>query len=533
MITMIQAMRHGMLPATRHVDAPTPHVDWSAGTVRLLTEAVPWPALPTGRARRVAVSSFGISGTNAHLVLEQAPAVPAPTPLAAPAIPAAMTTGSPPTVQTAPAVWPLSGRTPEGLAAVAASLAAHLGADGPDASSTEDIMGVAAALAARTALPHRAAVVGRDRHALIAGLTSLAAGEPTHNVVTGSATTGPGPVFVFPGQGGQWTGMAVELLDSSPIFATRMTECEHALNPHVQWSLQHVLRNGNLETVDIIQPALWAIMISLATLWESIGVHPAAVIGHSQGEIAAAVVAGALTLTDGAQLIALRSQALTTLSGTGAMLAIATTPDDITHQLTHHPGTSIAAINSPTSVVVSGDPHTLTTLANHYNTNAIRTRLLPVDYAAHSNHIDPLQHQLTTNLHLTPTPGRPGLRYQSTVTATPTDPTTLDTNYWWHNLRQPVKFDPAIRDLLNTGYHQFIEISPHPILTTAITTIAEHHGTHTTPTATLHHNHGNWQQFLTSAAHAWTHGQPINWTTGGPRPPPPPPPTTGRAGQRR
>ncbi|GFJ80782.1 hypothetical protein Phou_049620 [Phytohabitans houttuyneae] len=253
-IKIAMAMRHGELPATLHVDAPTPHVDWEAGGTRLLTEPQPWKV--NGKPRRAGISSFGASGTNAHVVIEEAPeaeeaAVPAP-------------------YDGAVLPWILSGRSEVAVRAQAASLAA--------AVEDSDPLSVGwSLLTSRSTLDWRAVVVGAGREELLAGLDSV--------VVPGRVVAGDrGPVLVFPGQGSQWLGMGVELLDQSPVFAARMVECGRALSSYVDWSLVEVLRGGErLDRVDVVQPVLWAVMVSLAEVWRSYGVTPAAVVGHSQG----------------------------------------------------------------------------------------------------------------------------------------------------------------------------------------------------------------------------------------------------------
>ncbi|MFI0724526.1 SDR family NAD(P)-dependent oxidoreductase, partial [Streptomyces sp. NPDC021224] len=401
-IKMVMAMRHGRLPASLHIDAPTPHVEWSGG-VELLAEAVDWP--DTGRPRRAAVSSFGISGTNAHIVLEQGDGEPESAPAAS--------GGTIP--------WVLSARTPEALRAQAANLAARFPVD--------DVARVGRSLATtRTAFDHRAVVVAEDPAALLAGLEKLAADEPDPAVVTGKVVPlGAGPVFVFPGQGSQWPGMGVDLLDGSPVFAARITACEQALAPYVDWSLTEVLRGtspADPDRVDVIQPTLWAVMVALAAEWQAHGIHPAAVIGHSQGEIAAATVAGALTLHDAARVVALRSQALRALSGQGAMASITFSAQEV-QDLLDELGTPVvdvvvAAHNGPRSTVVSGPPGQVATVLTAADERGARTRTIDVDYASHGPQIDQLHdHILTTLDGITPQPTT--TPFYSTVTTQPHD----------------------------------------------------------------------------------------------------------------
>ena len=285
-IKMVQAMRHGILPKTLHVDEPTPQVDWSAGNVRLLTEARAWPE---GEGpRRAAVSSFGASGTNAHVVLEEAPPVEtAPEPRDAQPEDAAEP-------QNRPVVpWVISGKTEAAVREYAGRLR-DVAAGEPRPAD------VGWSLAARRApYAYRAAVVGARGEEIAQGLAAVAQGQAP--VV--SARSGSGPVMVFPGQGSQWVGMALELIASSEVFAEHMAACEGALTPFVDWSLREALGDeAMVERVDVVQPVLWAVMVSLAGLWRHYGVEPAAVVGHSQGEIAAATVAGALSLQDGARV---------------------------------------------------------------------------------------------------------------------------------------------------------------------------------------------------------------------------------------
>ncbi|WP_157840773.1 acyltransferase domain-containing protein, partial [Streptomyces leeuwenhoekii] len=287
-IKMVEALRHGVLPATLHVAEPTPEADWSAGAVELLTEAREWPR--EGRPRRAGVSSFGVSGTNAHLILEEAPEEPRAEEPREPS-------GVVPLV--------VSARTAGSLARQAGRLAACV--------ESASLAGTAAALASgRAVFGERAVVVAGSREEALTGLGALARGETAPGLVTGGADLPGKIVWVFPGQGTQWAGMGRELLETSPVFAERIAECAAALDPWTDWSLVEVLRGETdpalMERVDVLQPACFAVMVGLAAVWRSAGVRPDAVLGHSQGEIAAACVAGALSLEDAARVVALRSR---------------------------------------------------------------------------------------------------------------------------------------------------------------------------------------------------------------------------------
>ncbi|WP_460849231.1 type I polyketide synthase, partial [Phytohabitans suffuscus] len=391
-IKMVEAMRHGVLPRSLHIDQPTTHVDWDGGAVRLLTSAVDWPE--TGRPRRAAVSSFGISGTNAHVILEEA-AEPDPPP-------ASDVDGG--------GVWLLSAKGGPALRAQAARLADWIH-DRPDLTASR----VGWSLwSTRSQLPDRAAVVGQDRQALVDALTALAGGRPHPGVITGN-TTGTGPVMVFPGQGSQWVGMGRRLLTESPVFAARIAECEQALRPWVDWSLTEILGGaGGLDRVDVVQPVLWAVMVSLAEVWAQHGVRPAAVVGHSQGEIAAAVVAGVLSLVDGARVVAERSRILRGLSGRGAMASIHLPEAEVRALLSGQ--VAVAATNSPSNTVISGPPDQIDAIVQTCAERDIRARRIDVDYASHHPDVDTIAGTIVEQLTgIQPGPGQ--VAFYSTVTA--------------------------------------------------------------------------------------------------------------------
>ncbi|MFI5528202.1 SDR family NAD(P)-dependent oxidoreductase [Kitasatospora sp. NPDC051853] len=500
-IKMVMALRHGVLPRSLHLDRPTPQVDWESGAVTLLTEQVPWPE--TGRARRAAVSSFGISGTNAHAILEQALE-----PGEQPAV--AQEGGQGEELLTDPVLPLLLSAVGEpALRARAAQLLELAEAD-PELEPAA----LAGALVRQAAHSHRAAVFAADRAELLAGLRDLAEGVPNASVVTGEVGDTGGVVFVFPGQGSQWTGMALELLDTSPRFATRMRECDHAIAQHTGFSILEALHDTtgthDLQRIDTLQPVLLAIMISLADLWQALGITPDAVTGHSQGEIAAAHTAGALTLHDAALITTTRSRLFHHHLTNTAVATVNLTPQQAQPHLQHHPTLTISGHNSPHHITIAGDTPTLTTLTTTLTNQGIHAKLIPSTVASHSPHVQPLHHQLTTQL--TPiTPQPTHTPFHSTVTTTPLDGTQLTPHYWFQNARQPVNLHQTIHNLTTTGHHTYLEISPHPILTNHI-----HDTTHTlnTPThtlGTLHRNDGTPTRLLTNAAHLWTHGHTINW----------------------
>ncbi|MBE1576324.1 type I polyketide synthase [Amycolatopsis roodepoortensis] len=490
-IKMVQAMRHGILPKLLHLDEPTRHVDWSAGRVELLAEHTPWP--DTGRKRRAAVSSFGISGTNAHVVLEEAPDEPGTAARTASVVPLM-----------------LSANGEEALKDQAGRLRDRLEAD-----PGLDVYDAGFTLAgARTRFAHRAAVVGSDREELLRGLTALAAGESAAEVLTGADKADPRPVFVFPGQGSQWVGMAKELLDTSPVFAERMADCGRALEPHVDWLLPEALADkAALDRVDVVQPVLWAVMVSIAALWESHGVRPAAVVGHSQGEIAAATAAGALSLEDGARVVALRSKAIRAISGRGGMLSVALPRAEAGRRIERWNGrVSIAAANGPSATVLSGDPAALDELAAELGEAGVRVRRLPVDYASHSAHVEEL-HAPLLELLAELAPRTSGIPFHSTLTGGLIDTAVLDAGYWYRNLRNPVEFDRVIRALADEGHALFVECSPHPVLTVGLQEILDESAREGVALGSLRRGEGGLPRFRRSLAEAAVYGADVGWDT--------------------
>ncbi|MFH8369659.1 SDR family NAD(P)-dependent oxidoreductase [Streptomyces sp. NPDC018031] len=518
-INTVLALRDGELAGTLHIDEPTRHVDWSGGTVRLLTEPRDWPV--TGRARRAAVSSFGVSGTNAHLILEQAPDAAAERE-ERPAAPAP----GPADGGTARGVvpWPVSGHSEAALRDQAARLADFLAADG----ATGGAVDVGWSLATRrTAFEHRAVVVGRDRAGLLAGLAGLAADEPGPAVVRGTAgDVGAGPVMVFPGQGTQWLGMGVELLDASPVFAARVAACERALAAHVDWSLTEVLRGADgapgLDRVDVVQPVLWAVMVSLAAVWEAHGVRPAAVVGHSQGEIAAACVAGAMTLADGARVVARRARALRRLSGHGAMASLGCGVERAERLAAEHAvEVVVAAVNGPSSTVVSGPPGPVAGLVAAARAAGLRARAIDVDYASHGPQVDGIAEELAEVL-----AGVSGaasdVAFYSTVTGARMDATGLDAGYWFGNLRRPVRLAEAVQALLADGYRMFIEVSAHPVLLLGLQECFDAAGVPAEAIGTLRRDEGGPERLCRALAEAHVAGVAVDWTGWYPDPRPVP-----------
>ncbi|WP_344570451.1 SDR family NAD(P)-dependent oxidoreductase [Streptomyces axinellae] len=539
-IKMVEALRRGSLPRSLHIDAPSPHVEWADGAVALLTEHTPWPEVP-GRPRRAGISSFGISGTNAHIILEATPetqpVAPGQEPIATeakPVAPEAVSAGAGAPASAGagadpgggsgtedaleggahawPVPWLLSAKSEHALREQAARLA-RFAARGQGAP----LAGVAHTLAtARTHHPHRAAVLGHTLPELLEGLGALSSGEPHSALVQGTAAAEPGgTVFVFPGQGSQWAGMGLDLYASSAVFRERLEACAAALEPHTGWSLLEVLRAEagapSLERVDVVQPALFAVMVSLAEVWRAAGLRPDAVIGHSQGEIAAACVAGGLSLEDAARVVALRSRALRALAGSGGMASVPLGAEAVEELLAGRSGTlAVASVNGPDSTVVSGDRDALEDLVAQCRADGVRARTIDVDYASHSSHVEAIREELLECL-APLAPRSAEVPFYSTVTGGELDTAGLDADYWYRNLRQQVLFGPVTGALLDAGHRLFVEASPHPVLTLGVEQSCAARGVTATALGTLRRDQDGPRELLAACARVHAHGTRLEW----------------------
>ncbi|WP_269770703.1 type I polyketide synthase [Actinosynnema pretiosum] len=575
-LKVVQALRNGVLPPTLHAATPTTEVDWDAGAVRVLDRALPWrgggePGSALGdaaggleggaaggrpggaaggvaggvgggaaavRLRRGAVSAFGASGTNAHLILEEAPvaeavaeavapattgspaapgAVGAPGVTAAPGtfaataavpsapLPAAASDAPVPVPVPAPVPVVVSGATTAGLRAQAARLAGHL-RERP-ALGPEDV--ARPLLLSRAQRERRAVVVARDREALLGGLDALAGGEAGRRLVSGAADVTGRVVLVFPGQGAHWTGVAERLWREAPAFADSMARCADVLRDLAGWELREVLVDPvALERVDVLQPVSFAVVVSLAALWASVGVRPDAVVGHSQGEVAAAHVAGALTLAEAARIVVLRSALIAReLSGRGAMLTVVADVERVTALLAGFEGrVCVAAVNGPASVTVSGEDAAVREFERVLSARRVlRWRLPGVDFAGHSPQVDALRAELLAALGDVAA-REPEIPLLSTVTGRPA--TRLDAEHWYRNLREPVRFADAVTALLDRGHRVFVEVSPHPVLTTSVVDLAAPH--RTAVVGTLRRDEGGLDRFLLSAGELHVRGVPVD-----------------------
>ncbi|MET9499266.1 amino acid adenylation domain-containing protein [Streptomyces sp. NPDC006552] len=496
---MVLALRGELLPRSLHCADPSPHIAWEGSGLRLLDEARPWRR--GERPRRAGVSSFGISGTNAHLILEEAPE------------PAAGEATEPRPALPAAKAHPIlvSARDPRALRAQAARwadwFAAHPSQPVPQAAR--------AAALGRTHFPSRASVLAHDSEEAARGLRALADGLPHENLVEAAATARGKVVFVFPGHGSQWREMGRQLLTESPEFAHAVDACDEAFRPWLDWSVRDLLAGDEppglpFDRLDVLQPALFTMALGLTAVWRSLGLEPAAVVGSSQGEVPAAVVSGALCLDDAAKIVALRSQALLReCSGLGAMALLELPVGEVEELIAPYgDALSVALVNTPGSTVVSGDPEAVDAVLAALAGRDVFCRRINADAAGHCAHVDPILPGLAEHFAgVRPEAGT--IPFYSTVTGAVLQGGALDGTYWCRNLRETVRMDRALDQLVADGFGVFVEISSHSVLGMPLTgATAESGGV---VVGTLRRGQGGTAEFMRSLGALHAQGHEVDW----------------------
>ncbi|HKP59038.1 MAG TPA: SDR family NAD(P)-dependent oxidoreductase, partial [Polyangiales bacterium] len=499
-IKLALSLQHELLPKTLHAEEPSPHVVWEGSGLSLLQQAREWKR--GERIRRAGVSAFGASGTNAHLVIEEAPAQACVEQAHA---------------LDAPCALPLlvSGRDETALRGQAERLRdwlrEHADARVVDVAHTAALH--------RTHFDERAVIMASDTASALDALEPLAQGRHDPRVVRARAGTPGKVVFVFPGQGSQWLGMGKALLEQSEVFAQSVRACDAALLPWTGWSVAALLRGDadaslqealSQERTDVVQPVIFTLAIALTAVWRELGIEPVAVVGFSQGEIPAAVVAGALSLSEGAQVVAVRSRMLRPLMGTGATLMVAEPHERVAQRIASYgEALSIAAVNDPGSTLVSGTAEAVKQLTASLEAEAVfYRRARTSDVATHSAQMDALVPGLSKELSaLSPRAGQ--IPFYSTVECRRLDGAELDGSYWCRNMREPVRFDRALTQLLEDGHGVFVEVSAHPVLGVSLRSASEGRGG--VVIGSLSREQGELSSLLRGLGELHAHGCAVDW----------------------
>ncbi len=497
LIKTVLCLEHGVVPPNLHLRRPNPAVQWDTLSARIPTSVTPLPT--RGRPTLAGVSSFGISGTNAHLVVS-APSPDHLAPRSGPDDKAHLLT--------------LSASRPEALRALAVSTADYLDSPEGRAASLRDVCHSAALH--RSRLGSRIAVAVSDHAQAAHDLRAFAAGQPRPTVAVAEYTPVDRPLvaFIFPGQGSQWAGMGRELLDAESAFAAAMGACDEAIRAETGWSVIDMLRHGDpeqLAELDVIQPTLWAMEIALAEMWRSWGVEPDVVIGHSMGESAAAYIAGAMSLADAAAVICRRSRLAKQLSGQGAMAWVGLAAVEAEQAISgYEHQVAVAASNSPRSALLSGDPAAIATILTALEARGISGHRINVDFASHCPQVDTLREDMLAELGgITPRAGT--IPLHSTMLNRVIDGSEMDADYWVRNIRRPVDFVGAIRGQLDTGTTVFVEVSPHTLLTAGIRETANERGREAVVVGSLRREAPERRCLLTAAATLYLAGVPLNF----------------------
>jgi myxalamid-type polyketide synthase MxaE and MxaD len=498
LIKAVLCLRHRVIPPNLHFHQPSPAIRWQDYALKIPTELTPWPSSST--PRRAVVCSYGITGTNTYVIVEEAPPLPAPQkqePL-------------PSTI-----LLPLSARTPKALNDLARRYIEHLEKEEYVGQPLYDVCYTASTR--RTHHEYRLAVVSSSKQDACEQLKAYLQGKTGLRLASGHIADNRARkmAWVFPGQGSQWLGMGRDLLEQESVFRTTIEHCDQLIRHYVGWSLIEQLQadeeQSRLHEINVVQPTLFAIEVALAALWRSWGIVPDAVIGHSMGEIAAAYVAGVLSLHDATWIICKRSELLLRTSGKGAMASVELTLEQATMLVSDYPGcVSVAVSNSPNSTVLSGDPDALTEILAVLEQQGIFGRLVKVDVASHSPQMDPLRDELLRLLECVK-PHQNVIPIYSTVNGNIVNGSDCTAQYWANNLRQPVLFLATTQRLLEDGFTTFMEISPHPILVGALRQTIETSQQSGLILASMQRNEAGQATMLAALGQLYVQGYQCNW----------------------
>jgi len=495
LIKVALILKHKTIPPSLHFKNPNPRINFEKLKLRVAQQL---ETFPENSGRLLAgINSFGFGGANAHVILEAAPP---------------QTRKANSTVNKSARehlLLALSAHSKEALRAAAKNYRARLAETRTD---TRAICGSAATR--RSHFAHRLCIAGGTGEELLERLGDFLAGETNPAVVVGEASTTAAPVFVFSGQGPQWWGMGRELLKEEPLFRKKIRECDKLFHKFGGWSLLKELsrdeNSSRLQQTVFAQPAIFALQVALADLWRSWGVQPAAVVGHSVGEIAAAHVAGVLTLREAARVIFHRARCMNAAPG-GRMLAAGLDAKRAGELAADFPGeVAVAADNSPNAVTFSGKAAPLEEIARTLEAQGIFNRFLQVKYAFHSHQMEPIKDELLRALGRVETsPAQ--LKIFSTVTGQPADGHDFTANYWWHNVRGPVRFGPAIAKLIDQGHNCFLELNAHPALTVAISETLAHRSATGKVFFSLRRKEPERATLLANLSALHVAGSPVDW----------------------
>ncbi len=498
LIKAVLSLHNEAIPPNLHFENPSSKISWDEICIQIPTEITEWKR--SDQIRYAGVNSFGYGGANAHVLLQEAP------------IPSDTISGSEAEWEK-PLLVPVSARSEAAMREVAAKYAFHL-AMNSDAKAVADFCHTVSCR--RHHHSHRAAILAADLESLRTRLQQFSTGESVEQSSIGLADEKAAErlVFVYTGMGPQWWAMGRELMNAEPVFLQALEECDKEFRKQAGWSIIDELNaeesNSRMAKTEVAQPANFVIQVGLTRLWESWGIQPYSVIGHSVGEVAAAYVSGALTLKDAITVSLYRSQLQQTLAGKGAMVAVGLSERKALERIASYERVSIAAINSPSSVTLSGDKEQIEKMAQELELDGLFVRRLDVEVAYHSSQMDPIEAKLREALSSIE-PKVAQIPLYSTVVGARILGDGMNAEYWWHNVREPVRFLDGIRALLGEGCTDFLEIGPHPVLGHSIKEIATESDTNIRLTPSLNRKNPEQWRMLESLGQLYAQGQTIAW----------------------